>query len=333
MTDLVDVRPAFKALAEAGSIGDVKDVRDRAAAAEAYAREAKNRELMDHAVEVRLTAERKAGEMLREMAERGEREGRGGDRRSKSRETTLVSLADLGLTKHQSARWQKLAELDDGAFLERLAEARAAAWAAIELTAAERQAEKRERREAREAELGARQAALPEKRYGVILGDPEWRDEVWSRETGLDRAPDNHYPTSDIEAIKARDVGSIAADDCVLLLWSTIQHLALALEVMDGWGFAYKSHVVWLKPSIGLGRWIRSRHEILLIGTRGDPPCPAPGEQWESVIEAPRGEHSAKPPAFYELVEAYFPNLPKVELNARGERRVGWDVWGNEAAP
>ena len=92
----------------------------------------------------------------------------------------------------------------------------------------------------------------------------------------------------------------------MLLLWSTIQHLALALEVMDGWGFAYKSHVVWLKPSIGLGRWIRSRHEILLIGTRGDPPCPAPGMQWESVFEAPRGEHSAKPRAFYELVEAYF---------------------------
>jgi N6-adenosine-specific RNA methylase IME4 len=49
------------------------------------------------------------------------------------------------------------------------------------------------------------------------------------------------------------------------------------------------------------------------------------------VIEAPRGsKHSEKPEAFYELIESYFPNLPKIELNAR-QRRPGWDAWGLEA--
>ena len=155
---------------------------------------------------------------------------------------------------------------------------------------------------------------------------------MWSRETGLDRAPDNHYPTSPAEIIQSRPVGDLAADDCVLFLWSTIQHEAIAHEVMKAWGFEYKSQVIWKKPSIGLGRWVRSCHEIMLIGTRGNPPCPAPGTQWPSVIEAERGAHSEKPEAFYELVEACFPTAPKIELNCRGKARPGWDAWGNEAA-
>ena len=62
---------------------------------------------------------------------------------------------------------------------------------------------KAERRAAREAELGGRIRALPDKRYGVILADPEWRFEPYSRETGMDRAADNHYPTSTTAEITA----------------------------------------------------------------------------------------------------------------------------------
>jgi N6-adenosine-specific RNA methylase IME4 len=197
---------------------------------------------------------------------------------------------------------------------------------------AESQEVKQERRDDRERAAAGKILALPDKRYGVFYADPEWRDEVWSRETGLDRAPDNHYSTSPDEIIKSRPVASIAADDSALFLWATVQHLAVAIAVMDGWGFAYKSHLIWRKPSIGLGRWIRSMHEVLLIGTRGSPPAPAPGTQWDSVIDAPRGEHSEKPEKFCELIEAYYPTMPKIELNAR-IRRPGWDAWGLEAPP
>jgi N6-adenosine-specific RNA methylase IME4 len=196
---------------------------------------------------------------------------------------------------------------------------------------AESQEAKLEKRETRERATADRILALPDKKYGVLNADPEWRDEVWSRDTGLDRAPDNHYSTSPEDIIKSRPVASIAADDSVLFLWATIQHLAIAMEVMKAWGFEYKSHLIWRKPSIGLGRWIRSVHELLLIGTRGKIPAPAPGTQWDSVIDAARGEHSAKPEIFYELIEAYFPNLPKIELNLRGLPRSGWDGWGFEA--
>ena len=191
---------------------------------------------------------------------------------------------------------------------------------------------KQARRAERELALAGKILALPAKKYGVIYADPEWRDEVWSRETGLDRAVDNHYSTSEIETIKARRaiVDQLAAEPCVLFLWSTIHHSAIAHEVLKAWGFEYRSQIIWKKPKIGLGRWVRSLHETLLIGARGKPVCPAPGEQFISVIEAPRGRHSEKPEIFYELIERYFPNLPKIELNAR-RRRAGWDAWGLEA--
>jgi N6-adenosine-specific RNA methylase IME4 len=136
-----------------------------------------------------------------------------------------------------------------------------------------------------------------------------------------------------LETIKKRDVPSIAADDCVLALWSTSPMLPQALEVMEAWGFEYRSHCVWLKDRTGTGYWFRNTHELLLIGVKGDVPAPAPGTQWESAFEADAGAHSEKPKEVYGLLSRYFPTLPKIELNARPnpDRPAGWDVWGAEA--
>ena len=112
----------------------------------------------------------------------------------------------------------------------------------------------------------------------MIVADPEWRFEPWSRETGMDRAADNHYPTIITEVIKARDVESIAADDCVLLLWATMPMLPHALVVMAAWGFDYVSTTSGARTRLGIGYWNREKHELLLIGTRGNIPCPAPGD-------------------------------------------------------
>jgi N6-adenosine-specific RNA methylase IME4 len=192
------------------------------------------------------------------------------------------------------------------------------------------QGNKKERRAQRERALGEKQLALPDKRYGVIVADPEWQFEPWSRETGMDRAADNHYPTSVTRVIAARDVPSIAADDCVLFLWATIPMLPHALLVMAAWDFDYVSHYAWGKDKIGTGYWSREKHELLLIGTRGKIVAPAQGMQSDSLIMAPRGEHSEKPECFLEMIEGYFPTLPKIELNRRGPPRPGWDAWGNE---
>ena len=58
----------------------------------------------------------------------------------------------------------------------------------------------------REKALAKQVRALPNKRYAVIVADPEWRFEPYSRVTGMDRAADNHYATSELAIIKGRDV-------------------------------------------------------------------------------------------------------------------------------
>jgi N6-adenosine-specific RNA methylase IME4 len=191
---------------------------------------------------------------------------------------------------------------------------------------------RRARRAQKESELAARIRGLPDKRYGLIYADPPWRFEVRSRETGLERDAANHYPVMELEAIKKLDVPSIAARDCLLAIWAVAAMLPQTLEVMAAWGFTYKSQFVWVKPNIGLGFWARTRHELLLLGTRGHPPAPAPGANFPSVIEAKTREHSRKPDEAYTILESYFPTVPKVELFARARTpRPGWDHRGAEA--
>lgn len=328
---LVRYDAARTALEEAARVDDVKEIRDRAVALQCYARQAKDGTLIANATMLRLRAERKAGALLKEMAETGERDsGNGGDRKSRLQAET-VKLADLGVTKTQSHRWQKLAALDAEEFEWRAAARAHEAEQSLVASRAEKQAEKRERRDDRERELAQKQRALPQKRYGVIYADIEARFEVFSRESGMDRAPENHYPTTDFETLKARDVAAIAADDCVLFFWAWAPNLPQCLDVMAAWGFAYKSHVVWVKDRVGTGYWFRAQHELLLVGVKGAPPAPAMGAQAASVFHAPRGRHSEKPECALEMIEAYYPNLPKIELNRRGPPRPGWDAWGNEA--
>lgn len=78
---------------------------------------------------------------------------------------------------------------------------------------------------------------------------------------------------------------------------------------------------------------IASPVAVLLVGTTGNIPAPAPGTQSPSFIAAPRSAHSAKPEIFAEMLERLFPTLPKIELNRRGPARRGCEAWGNETLP
>lgn len=204
---------------------------------------------------------------------------------------------------------------------------------------AAKQIEKKARRDTREAELGRKILAMPEKKFGVAIEDFEWDHEPWSRETGMDRHPGNHYPTAadahTPEEIVARTAERFKclADDCVLYMWTTIPHEAIAHKVLELRGFKYVSQRIWDKVRPGNGRgpgyWVTGEHEILLIAVRGKivPPATA---HFRSRFEAQVGEHSAKPDEQYEHAEYHFPNIPKIELNAR-RARVGWQAWGYEA--
>jgi len=328
---------ARRALAEARAVDEVKQILDKSVALKAYARQSKDEQLMADATVIQHRATRRLGEIMAEKREEGELpEGRPKKRGLES--PVLPTLEAQGVDKHLAQRARAAAAMPEAQFEAALAKVKRLAIATvvgdtsvIKEARAERQSDKRARRQAREIALGQRQAALPDRKYGVIYADPEWQFEPYSLETGMDRSADNHYPTSDLATIKAREVEAIAADDCVLFLWATVPMLEQALDVMDAWGFEYKSHFVWKKDRIGTGYWSRNKHEILLIGTRGNIPAPAMGDQWDSVIDAPVGEHSAKPEVFLSLVERYFPSLPKVELNCRGVPRPTWDGWGLES--
>lgn len=175
---------------------------------------------------------------------------------------------------------------------------------------------------------------LPDRQFAVFYEDPEWEHETWS-ELGQDRSATMHYDVSKFEAILNRDISKICFPKAALYIWVTVPHLPLVFQVIEKRGFTYRSNFVWHKKypgtKTGLGYWARIEHEHLIIATRGDIPCPAPGDNRRSVIQSNVGEHSEKPEWAYELIEEYHGDLCGhwIELNARRRRR-GWSAWGRE---
>lgn len=106
---LVKYDAMCKAIAACHQVDEVKDIRDKARALEVYAKQAQNREAERKANEVRLRAERRAGELLKEMKQAGRRQDRG-DNRKMSRASTS-KLQDLNITRDQASQWQQLAEV------------------------------------------------------------------------------------------------------------------------------------------------------------------------------------------------------------------------------
>lgn len=381
------ISQAAQALAGATTAAEVLEARDKATLAYDTAKRAariqKAKRAHDDIVAATHRAQADAllieSEAKRRLAdeydaaqERGEVAGHGGARNFKipaENIENLATAAEIGVDRkdiHDSRQVRDAIAANPAVVREALddilargdeptrAALKRAIQPAVQAIRAEAQAEKKERRQARETKLGARQSALPQKKYGIILADPEWRFEPYSIDTGMDRAPDNHYPTSDLFTIMRRDVGALAAPDCILFLWATAPMLVEAICVLDAWGFAwierdsssgylapnkaharYVTNFCWIKQKMAGGYWNRGKHELLLVATRGKPVAPAQGDQLKSDFDgvshaANATAHSAKPDDFMAWIDVNWPNTPKIELNAR-RARPGWDTWGLEA--
>lgn len=98
-----------RAIDAAYEVDEVKDIRDRALAFEVYARQAKNIDAERRACEVRLRAERKAGELdqRREKA----KGGRPSITPSSAEGVSPPTLRDLGVSHRQAHDWRKLADV------------------------------------------------------------------------------------------------------------------------------------------------------------------------------------------------------------------------------
>lgn len=167
---------------------------------------------------------------------------------------------------------------------------------------------------------------LPAGTYSLIYADPPWRYEHSKTDN---RKIENQYPTMSLDEIKNLPVSDIEADDCVLFLWATSPKLSEAMEVIEAWGFTYRTCAVWIKDKIGMGYYFRQQHELLLVAAKGTPGAPPESSRKSSVMSLPRGRHSSKPNEVREHIELMYPGAAKVELFCR-DPRDGWSAWGNE---
>jgi N6-adenosine-specific RNA methylase IME4 len=330
---------ACRALAEAVAVDEVKDILDVAVAMRAYAKQAKNREAEANAVELRMRATRRLDALIQAQKKTvGLAKGGRPTKTGLSENPVLPTLTMQGIDKNLAHQARKLGAMTDGEFEHEVKDAREhVAYGKREIVQAAKEiravkmAENRAAWEARNVELSKANAPLPsDRRYPIIYADPPWHFEVYNDATGGEGAAHAHYPTMSLDDICALPVANVATPDAALFLWTTAPTLPEALKVLEAWGFVYRTHMVWVKNSPGLGYWVRNQHELLLIGARGNMRSPAEKTRPSSIIEAPKREHSRKPDETYELIEHMYPELPKIELFARNARK-GWAAWGNEA--
>ena len=177
---------------------------------------------------------------------------------------------------------------------------------------------------------------IEDKKYGVILADPPWRFENRTGKMAPEHKRLKRYPTLSLEEIKEIPVHLVAGNNSHLYLWVPNALLIEGIEVMQAWGFKYKSNLIWHKvrkdgepDGRGVGFYFRNTTEIILFGVRGRLRTLSPGRRQVNVIKTRKQEHSRKPDELYEIIEGCSPG-PFLELFARGARS-NWDVFGNQA--
>ena len=172
-------------------------------------------------------------------------------------------------------------------------------------------------------------------RYVTIVVDPPWQMKrgsqyAWREGRASGKRQDLDYPTMTLNEIADLRVRDLAATDAHLFVWTTQRHLEATPGIIRGWGFVPSCTLAWCKAPHGWGPGgvFQSTLEFIIYARRGkpEPSTHTITSQW---FEWPRGDHSAKPEAFLDLVEQHFPG-PYLEMFAR-RNRLGWDTWGNEA--
>jgi N6-adenosine-specific RNA methylase IME4 len=171
--------------------------------------------------------------------------------------------------------------------------------------------------------------------FGTVLADPPWR---FANRTGK-MAPEHRrlsrYATMTLQDIMELPVPHLLLPQSHLYLWVPNALIREGLEVMQHWGFTYKTNLVWYKvrqdggpDRRGVGFYFRNVTELVLFGTHGTLRTLAPGRRQENIIVSRKRQHSRKPDALYDIIEQCSPG-PYLELFARQERPA-WTQWGNE---
>lgn len=321
-TDIItnQLQAAEAALSVITHPSEAADVADKAEAARVYAKRiGASVPVINRATAIKLKAERKAGELLAGMDNRG--------RPVKGNAT--LPLASIGITKIQSSRWQRAATVPEDAFEKYLADADALGKEITTsgvLKLANHHAPKNGARAPARTEgicTDLQELVAGGQKFGTIYADPPWR----YNNQGTRAATDNHYDGDmSVDEICAMPIPELCADKCHLHLWTTNAFLFDCQRIFEAWGFEFKSTFVWVKPSFGIGNYWRNSHEIMLLAVKGGQTALSRSEK--SWIECKRGGHSAKPEMARHMIERLSPG-PFLELFGRSPRS-GWTVFGNQ---
>jgi N6-adenosine-specific RNA methylase IME4 len=343
---LIKYDAACQALAEAKRVDEVKDIRDMAIAVQAYARQAQNKELEADAVEIRMRATRRLGQLMEQQKETiGLNQGGRPSKTGVSHTPVSSTLASQGINKNLAKNARKFSAPSEEEFDRLVTDAREAVSRATRTVMRQAEIEEARRSYSSSLEQGGtvsdlRALAASGKRFGVIYADPPWEFKVYSGK-GKQRSAERHYDTASLDVIKSLPVEMLAENHCALLMWAVMPELPGALDVIQAWGFEYKTAAfLWVKATKksevvqldgtglhwGMGYWTRANAELCLLATRGSPTRLA--MDVHQVVIAPLGEHSAKPEEVRHRIERLLPG-PYLELFGR-RSSPGWMVWGNE---
>jgi N6-adenosine-specific RNA methylase IME4 len=171
--------------------------------------------------------------------------------------------------------------------------------------------------------------------FSTILADPPWRFQNRTGKVAPEHRRLRRYRTMTLDEICELPVAAHADNPAHLYLWVPNALLPEGLQVMQAWGFTYKTNIVWYKvrkdggpDGRGVGFYFRNVTELLLFGIRGSLRTLPPGRRQVNLLATRKREHSRKPHEMYDLIESCSPG-PCLELFAR-EKVPGWTAWGDE---
>lgn len=180
--------------------------------------------------------------------------------------------------------------------------------------------------------------------YNTIVADPPWNQKAGPLKGGVGegfvfdgtpRSLDLPYPTMSVAEIVALPVADLAGEDASLYLWTTNAYVEHSWKVARAWGFKPSTLCTWRKAPMGGGLGGRAfgiTSEFLLYARKGSPVerrVTGTVFDWKRHYINGKPAHSAKPDAFYDLVEQVNDG-PYLEMFAR-RNRLGWHTWGDEA--
>jgi site-specific DNA-methyltransferase (adenine-specific) len=315
MTDnnmaIVEISKAQQALDNTNDIFEMRKIGDILAASALFAERQGLTEIAQQAKILQLKANRKAGEWLKENVDRG----------NPNTQVNFTQLPD-GIDKLESHRLQLEASVPEEKFDE---------WVDNCLSFGQEISAAGLQRLAR-IESGKQNKLEPLKfkdnKYRIIYADPPW----FYGDKLIDGygAAEHHYPAMTIDELCGLPISELSDDNAVLFLWVTSPLLEECFEVINSWGFKYKTTFVWDKIKHNFGHYNSVRHELLLVCTKGS--ClPDSKELIDSVQSIERSEHSEKPEKFRQIIDRLYTSGNRIELFAR-DKHDNWEVWGNEPA-